>query len=139
MIKDAWKFPGGAANLAEDISQTAVREVFEETGIKTKFCSVIGFRQQHNYPNGFGRSDLYVVCRLEPLNYEINACKDEVRDCQWIDIDKMLTFKENNLTQHISRLIKHGQEKGFDTIDIKPKYMESIMPGRFYNFFHRKI
>lgn len=46
------RFPGGAANLSEDIADTAVREVYEETGIRSKFCSVIGFRQQHNYPNG---------------------------------------------------------------------------------------
>ncbi len=46
------RFPGGAANLSEDIADTAVREDYEETGIRSKFCSVIGFRQQHNYPNG---------------------------------------------------------------------------------------
>ena len=30
-----WKFPGGLSNFGEDIPDTAVREVWEETGIKT--------------------------------------------------------------------------------------------------------
>jgi 8-oxo-dGTP pyrophosphatase MutT (NUDIX family) len=136
-LKSCRKFPGGAANLAEDISSTAVREVFEETGIRSKFCSVIGFRQQHNYPTAHGRSDLYIVTRLEPLSFDINKCNDEIKDCQWIDLDHMCTLTGNNLTTLISKLIRHGKENGFDSIDIKPNYMESIFPGRFYNFFHR--
>ena len=30
-----WKFPGGLSNFKEDIPDTAMREVEEETGIKT--------------------------------------------------------------------------------------------------------
>jgi len=45
---------------------------------------VIAFRQQHNYPSAHGRSDLYVVCRLEPLSYEINGCTTEVKMCKWM-------------------------------------------------------
>lgn len=139
MYKDAWKFPGGAADLGEDISVTSVREVFEETGIRSKFCSVIGFRQQHNYPTAHGRSDLYVICRLEPITFEINKCNDEIRDCKWIDLDKFCSYSDNNLSQLVAKLLKHGVENGFDSIDIKQKHMQSIIPGRYYNFFHRKI
>lgn len=127
------------ANLGEDIQDTSVREVFEETGIKTEFCSVLAFRQQHHYPSAFGRSDLYVVCRLKPLTYEINACKDEIKMCEWIDIDYLVDYEGNNLSRLLARLVKHGQKAGFDSIDICPRHMASPFKGRFYNLFFRQV
>jgi 8-oxo-dGTP pyrophosphatase MutT (NUDIX family) len=127
------------ADLGEDIQKTAVREVFEETGIEADFCSVIGFRQQHNYPTAHGRSDLYVICRLEPRSFEINADKEEIKSCQWIDLDYLLNYSENNLTRTMARLINYGKLNGFDKIDIKPKEMSSPFRGRFYNLFFRQI
>ena len=32
-----WKFPGGLSNAGEDIGDSVVREVFEETGVRTEF------------------------------------------------------------------------------------------------------
>lgn len=64
-----WKIPGGIVDagtcslyfflfccsvismlrsVGEDIHQAVVREVFEETGIKCDFVSILGFRQHHN-------------------------------------------------------------------------------------------
>jgi ADP-ribose pyrophosphatase YjhB (NUDIX family) len=139
MIADFWKLPGGAADLGENIQDTAVREVFEETGIKTNFKSVLAFRQQHNYPSAHGRSDIYVICRLEPLTFDINACKDEIKMCQWINLDELCSYKENNLTKSLAKLIKYGVENGFENIDIKSHYMKSPFAGRFYNLFYRPI
>ena len=121
------------------MQDTAIREVYEETGIRSEFCSVIGFRQQHNYPTAFGRSDLYVICRLRPLSYEINACKDEIKKCEWLDLAYLLNYTENNLTRLMAQMIKHGKDNGFDSIDIKPREMSSPIKGRFYNLFYKHI
>ena len=43
-----WKFPGGLAEDGEQIGEAAVREVWEETGIKTKFIKLLGFREIEN-------------------------------------------------------------------------------------------
>lgn len=125
--------------MGENLQDTAVREVFEETGIRTEFCSVIGFRQQHSYPTAFGRSDLYVICRLRPLNYEINACKDEIKSCEWIDLDFLLNYSENNVTKTIAKLVNYGKQHGFDSIDIKPRELSSPFKGRFFNLFFRNV
>jgi ADP-ribose pyrophosphatase len=59
-----WKIPGGLADLGEDLEDAAIREVKEETGIKCRFKSVLGFRHTHGMQ--FGRSDMYFVCMMEP-------------------------------------------------------------------------
>lgn len=76
--------------------QGAVREVFEECGIKSTFKSLLLFRHSHGFT--FGKSDLYVICRLEPLpGYEtqdaIVPCAEEVQECVWLPIREV--FSEN--------------------------------------------
>ena len=56
-----WKLPGGYVNLNEEFGAAAEREVFEETGILSKFDSVLAFR--HSLKVQFGRGDVYIICR----------------------------------------------------------------------------
>ncbi|KAL7579187.1 hypothetical protein ACA910_011358 [Epithemia clementina (nom. ined.)] len=58
-----WKTPTGLTELGEALDEAAEREVWEETGIRTKFHSVLGFRQTHGVMHG--RSDLFVMCRCD--------------------------------------------------------------------------
>lgn len=51
-----WKFPGGRADPGEDFGTTAEREVFEETGVRSRFQSIVAFRHSHAAP--FGTSDM---------------------------------------------------------------------------------
>ena len=90
-----WKFPGGLANFQEDIDDAITREIVEETGIRSTFQSVIGFRHQHNVKFGGSStdcliSDLYIVCRLtvneEEAAQQIEMCQNEIYDAQWIPL-----------------------------------------------------
>ena len=83
-----WKLPGGHADAGEDLAETARREVFEETGIKTEFVSVLCFRHQHNYRHG--QSDIYFVCHLRPLTDELNPCPLEIAKCTWMNLDQFM-------------------------------------------------
>ena len=80
-----WKLPGGLVENGESIEQAVIREVWEETGVKTKFVSILGFRELLKYQ--WGQQDLYFVCLLEPENEneEIDIqMPDEIAKADWI-------------------------------------------------------
>lgn len=61
-VRPRRKLPGGYVNLGEEFGAAACREVEEETGVKTRFRSLLSVRHQHNV--SFGRSDMYVGAAL---------------------------------------------------------------------------
>lgn len=52
IIEGLWKLPGGLVETGESIQTAVCREVYEETGVKTKFESVLGFRELLNFKFG---------------------------------------------------------------------------------------
>ncbi|XP_052279903.1 nucleoside diphosphate-linked moiety X motif 6-like isoform X2 [Dreissena polymorpha] len=135
-----WKFPGGLADLGEDIGAAAVREVQEETGIRTDFKSVIAYRQQHEHPSAFGRSDMYVVCRLAPSSFDIVPCDHEVLQCQWMSIKALKGQMEiAPITNRIISLVLYGLEHGFDHVDVCGERMKSVYKGQHFKLFHRPL
>lgn len=81
-----WKIPGGHADVGEYIPDTAIREVWEETGIRSVFKGVVGMREKLNH--NFGRNDIYFVCLLEPLTFEIVKDDYEIGECKWMDVEE---------------------------------------------------
>jgi ADP-ribose pyrophosphatase YjhB (NUDIX family) len=81
----AWKFPGGLGDPGEDMGDTAVREVFEETGVRTTFAGLLALRQQHGI--AFGASDIYAMAllRLAPGAdaARITVDPSEIAEAKW--------------------------------------------------------
>ncbi len=89
-----YKLPGGALDPDEHISKGVVREVFEETGIKTEFISLNCFRHWHGYR--YGKSDIYFVCSLKPLSSEITIDPREISEAIWMPVDEFLTHADTH-------------------------------------------
>lgn len=68
--RNKWGLPGGCQDLGEDLRVTAVREAFEETGIKLDPNSIVlidtlsGELRKNSYPNGdivYNNTSLYLA------------------------------------------------------------------------------
>ena len=68
--RDKWGLPGGCQDLGENLRLTAVREAFEETGIKLDpndiklIDTLSGESRKNSYPNGdivYNNTSLYLV------------------------------------------------------------------------------
>lgn len=105
-----WKLPGGYVNIGEDIGQAAMREVFEETGIKTEFVSLLGIRYVPK--SAFGCSDMYFIVRLQPLSSNIVKQDNEIEDCQWMDLNEFLSHKDvyKLLRDFVKQALKNEEE-----------------------------
>lgn len=82
----SWKFPTGVADQGEDICAAAIREVKEETGIDSEFVEVLAFRQSHM--TFFEKSDLFFVCLLRPLSFDIKIQEVEIEAAKWMPFDE---------------------------------------------------
>ncbi|KAF2288951.1 hypothetical protein GH714_023042 [Hevea brasiliensis] len=75
-----WKIPTGVVDEGEDIFMAATREVKEETGIDTEFQEILAFRETHK--SFFGKSDLFFLCFLHPLSFDIQKQELEIEAAQ---------------------------------------------------------
>ena len=77
---------------------------------------------------------------MDPVTTEINHCRDEVLDCQWIPLDDLVTSDTTNLTHKIVEIFRHGLLQGFETVDIEVEQVNlEILPGRTYKLYHRNV
>lgn len=83
-----YKLPGGFVRADEHIADGVVREVLEETGVRTAFERVVSVRNWHGAR--FGLSDLYFVCRLRPLSEAITPQDEEIEEARWMPLDAFL-------------------------------------------------
>lgn len=129
-----WKIPGGLADLGEQLDEAAIREVKEETGIDCTFKNVLGFRHTHGLQ--FGRSDMYFVCELEPIEDDGGlqqpvAQEGEIAATAWVPLleyKEMINGKGEDKNPHpmMQKMMGlHDQQS-----DIQRTVMNSIVPGR---------
>ncbi|XP_065854776.1 nudix hydrolase 2 isoform X2 [Euphorbia lathyris] len=97
-----WKFPTGVVDEGEDLCAAAVREVKEETNIDAKFVEVLAFRQSHKA--FFEKSDLFFLCLLQPMSFDIQKQESEIEAAQWTPLEEYVAqpfVQKNELLKQI--------------------------------------
>ena len=123
----SYKLPGGALIEGEHIEAAAVREILEETGIKTEFDSLICFRHWHQYR--YEKSDIYFVARLRPLSSHILMQEEEISECLWMPVEEYL---ENDTIHSFNKAIVRA---ALNSEGLLPYSMEGYEPKQRYEFF----
>lgn len=122
-----YKLPGGALHPGEHLVEGVVREVFEETGVQTRFDALVCFRHWHGYR--YGKSDIYFVCRLVPLNQDVSMQAAEIEECFWMPVEEYLH------AETVSVFNKQIVQAALNSTGVVPTWIEGYADPRRYEFF----
>lgn len=108
--------------------------------MRTEFRSILSLRQQHGVPGAFGKSDMYVVCRLRPRSFRIDFCRQECLRCEWLDLaDLAAADHATPVTSRVARLLLYGVQAGFSQIDLTAEEFRAAPTGRLCKLYHRDL
>ncbi len=108
---DAWQLPQGGAEAGENTEQTAVRELFEEAGIRGQ---VIGHSERvycYDFPESYRRFRPDNVCgqkigfvfAVVPTGVQVRVDDNEVDAHTWIGIDQLERYIERKEYRELVR------------------------------------
>lgn len=88
-----WGLPGGKIEKQEHLSDAAVREIKEESGITSEFKCHLGFVSEHLTENNeIQQHFLLHICELKPATTSITC--DEAGKLDWFDLNQISQIKE---------------------------------------------
>jgi len=100
-----WGFPKGHVEGEESEHETALREVFEETGLRVKIID--RFRESVAYDESKKAHKTLVLFLGEPLGTNVAIQKDEILDFAWLKYEDALErLRYNNSKEMLRRAEK---------------------------------
>jgi ADP-ribose pyrophosphatase YjhB (NUDIX family) len=85
---DLYSIPGGQLELGETLTQTAVRELHEETGIAIEVTGLIGIYSNPDhviaYTDGEVRQEFSICVRAQPIGGELQT-SSESKEVHWVE------------------------------------------------------
>jgi 8-oxo-dGTP diphosphatase len=94
-----WDLPGGRLEQGENLNQSLLREVKEETNFEIKVLDLI-FAFSSEVKNGFA---VYLAYNVDVLSGEIKLCYEDHSEYAWVT-------KEELLKLEVTPVLKYGLE-----------------------------
>ena len=106
----------------------------------SEFQGILTLRQQHDHPGAFGRSDIFFVCHMTPLTFDLSPCVHEIEACAWMTLDDLAkNVQTSAITLRIVQLAKLGLKNGFSEVDLTGYEFLSVYKGLKYHIYHRHL
>lgn len=111
-----WNYPAGHVDEFENITEAAIREVKEETGLDVKLKGVLPISETEL------KDETHIIIRFvaEVIGGKITFDSNEILDVKWIDIEdiKKMTEKELRNYEVGKNILKDYMEKKIYPMDI---------------------
>jgi ADP-ribose pyrophosphatase YjhB (NUDIX family) len=109
--KGMWGLPGGKIERNEHVSDAALREVQEESGLKANFKNYLGFVSEHLMENGEVSSHFLLhVCELMPENK--NIIPGNEGELSWFDLSLINKNKDKIIPSDYAMIEKMIKNRG---------------------------
>ena len=126
-----WGLPGGKIEKNEHLSEAAIREILEESGIESNFKNYLGLVSEHLIEKGnVLQHFLLHICELEPKTTDI--LNDSEGKLAWFNLDDLQNLKDKIIPSDfliIEKIVKN-REKG---------YYNCILEKNGDNYFLKKF
>ena len=101
-FKGYWALPGGRMDPGEEIEQTVVREVKEETGLDVSIVSAVGDYVEEGVKDGI-EYEYYPTCfEVKPIGGELKKQDSEIQEIKTFSLDalpKPLAFEHQKMIE----------------------------------------
>jgi len=101
-FKGKWALPGGYVEYGEKVENAVIREVYEETGLKTKIRNLVGV---YSDPNRDPRGHTITVVYILDIKYGELKGGDDAVDAKFFDLKDLpeLSFDHDIIVKDVIR------------------------------------
>ncbi len=101
--KGSWALPGGFCRPGEDVSETARRELFEETNLQNAYLSLFGsFGEADRDPRGWVISNAFLAL-IDAGKYQLSAGTD-AKEAAWFTVEVTSVEVKKEVKENFARI-----------------------------------